>query len=373
MQMRIVHMTSVHAWHDPRILHKECRTLARAGHDVHLVAPSRDGAAPAVDGITVHLVPLPPSRLRRAVATVASILRTAASLRADVYHFHDPEFLVWAPLLRLVTRRPVIYDAHEDLREAVKSKGWIPAAIRPWLGWFVGLVEEKLSHIVHVVTATPQIAARFPRHPSCTVVRNFPLLAEFPEHGAPRAPAASGHVVYVGGVSRPRGAVEMIAALEHAREEITLSLAGAWESGELRRECGRLSGWRCVRERGFLGRKEVAALLGDSQVGLVLLHPLPRYLESYPVKLFEYMAAGLPVLASDFPLWRSLIGGFDCARFVDPQDVRAIAAALDWFATHPREAAAMGERGRRAVVEHFTWENEGRRLVALYERMAARS
>jgi glycosyltransferase involved in cell wall biosynthesis len=372
MQMRIVHMTSVHPWHDTRIFHKECRTLARAGHDVHLVAPSRDGAAPAADGVTVHLVPLPPSRLKRAVATVALILRTAASLRADVYHFHDPEFLVWAPLFRLVTHRPVIYDAHEDLREDVKSKGWIPAAVRPWIGRLVGLGEDKLSRIVHVVTATPQIAARFPRHRSCTVVRNFPLLAEFPERGAPRTPAAPGRVVYVGGLSRWRGAVEMIAALEHAREEVTLSLAGAWESDELRRECGRLPGWRNVRERGFLGRKEVAALLGECQVGLVLLQPLTSYLQSYPIKMFEYMAAGLPVLASDFPLWRSLIDGFDCARFVDPKDPRAIAVALDWFATHPREAAAMGERGRRAVVEHFTWENEGSRLVALYERMAAR-
>ncbi len=120
--------------------------------------------------------------------------------------------------------------------------------------------------------------------------------------------------------------------------------------------------------RGRLSRDGVAEVLREARVGLLVLHPVEAHLQSLPIKLFEYMAAGIPVVASDFPFWRELVG--EAGVLVDPNDVDAIAAAIETLLDDPANAEAMGARGREAVATRFGWEAEGERLLSLYERIA---
>ena len=83
--------------------------------------------------------------------------------------------------------------------------------------------------------------------------------------------------------------------------------------------------------------------------------------------MFEYMAAGIPVLASDFPLWRCIVEEANCGMLVDPLDPEAIAKGMQWFIEHPDEALEMGQSGRRAVEERYNWEKEFPKLQALYD------
>jgi hypothetical protein len=115
-----------------------------------------------------------------------------------------------------------------------------------------------------------------------------------------------------------------------------------------------------------LSREGVAELLREARVGLLVLHPVEAHLQSLPIKLFEYLAAGIPVVASDFPLWRELVG--DAGVLVDPLDVDAIAGAIGELLADPARAEAMGRAGREAVATQFAWEAEGERLLSLYER-----
>jgi glycosyltransferase involved in cell wall biosynthesis len=119
------------------------------------------------------------------------------------------------------------------------------------------------------------------------------------------------------------------------------------------------------------GRDAVNALLSHARAGLVVLHPTPNYLDSYPVKLFEYMSAGLPVIASDFPLWRRIIEDSCCGLLVDPRDPSAIARAMTWLLEHPDEAENMGQSGLRAVLSKYNWADQSRRLLAMYARLTA--
>jgi glycosyltransferase involved in cell wall biosynthesis len=117
----------------------------------------------------------------------------------------------------------------------------------------------------------------------------------------------------------------------------------------------------------------MAAGLEDADAGLVCFLPAPNHVEAGPNKLFEYMAAGLPVIASDFPAWRPIVEGNDCGLCVDPADPAAIARAILYLAENPGRRAEMGANGRRAVMERYNWEAEGRRLIAAYERLTRRT
>ena len=178
-------------------------------------------------------------------------------------------------------------------------------------------------------------------------------------------------LVYVGGISKLRGAVEMVQALEYLEhvEDIRLDLIGRFEPSSLERELQALPGYRRVRYLGWLQPKDIYKHLQTADIGLVCLHPDPRYVVGWPVKLFEYMAAGLPVIASNFPLWREIVEGNRCGICVDPLNPKEIAGAIEYLITHPEETRRMGENGRRAVEEKYNWENEGKKLLKLYEEL----
>src|SRR5690606_27542083 len=109
-------------------------------------------------------------------------------------------------------------------------------------------------------------------------------------------------------------------------------LAGTFADERLKVAIAGAPGSNKVQFLGFLPRDGVARVLNQSIAGLVTLHPTPAYLNSLPIKMFEYMSAGLPVIASNFPLWREIVESNDCGICVDPLDSEQIAAAIDFLA-----------------------------------------
>lgn len=368
MFKRICHLTSVHPSFDTRIFHKECRTLAEAGCQVTLVAPHSRNET--IQQIQIVAVPNTARRLRRMTATTFQVYCHARKLNADLYHFHDPE-LIPVGLLLHAHGHKVIYDIHEDVPRDIMSKYWLPSVIRRPTAWIMSAVERIGAQVFDaIVPATPRIAERFPAHKT-VVVQNFPILSELvapaPLPYRQRAPAFA----YVGSITETRGAQEMVQALDHLDKSThaRLELAGNYSPAKLETELQALPGWDRVNFHGFASRPQVAKLLGGVRAGLVVLHPTRCYPESYPVKMFEYMATGLPVIASDFPLWRQIIETAGCGLLVDPLAPEAIAAAMQWILDNPEEAEAMGRRGRKAVEETYNWEKESVKLLTLYERL----
>ena len=359
---KVVHLTTVHPPDDPRIFLKECRTLARAGYEVHLVAPAAtDGVQ---DGVRRWGLPTPPARSRpvRMTRTVFEVFRRARALRADVYHFHDPELLP-AGLLLARSGAAVVYDAHEDLPASVMDKDWIaPALRRPVAAVTSRLERAAARRLTAVVAATPSIAEDFAGDDRRLVtVNNFCDVGEF-DGVRPRATERA--VCFVGAISEIRGIEVMVRAI--GLVDARLILAGRFSPPDLRDRLGDLAGWEQVDWVGAVGRPDIAAILARARAGMVLFQAAPNHVRSQPTKMFEYMAAGLPVIASDFPLWREIVEGNRCGLCVDPRDPEAVAAAILRLVDDPEAAREMGDNGRRAARSRYSWDTEAAKLTALY-------
>lgn len=363
----VTHCTSAHTAMDARVFWRECRSLAAAGFKVDLVAPH--GQDEVLEGVRVIAVSASQSRLSRALRTAPRVIRRALRERSDIYHLHDPELLLFAWILRLAGST-VIYDAHEDLPKQVLHKPWIPRPLRR----LVSLVASALIWIglrqVHgVVCATPGIclAARSRR---CAVVHNYPETYLLGEAACERPYLRRGPVVaYVGAITEARGAREMVRSMDLLGDRLRarLLLVGSVWPEELLEELRDSEGWKATDFRGRVPPDEIPALLAEARVGLVLLHENPAYREPYATKMFEYMAAGVPFVASSHPIWVERLLSWGCALPADPTRPYEIADAVRWLLENPDEAEEMGRRGQEIAKSSFNWESEAEKLVRFYD------
>ncbi|NMC27034.1 MAG: glycosyltransferase family 4 protein [Syntrophomonadaceae bacterium] len=365
MTKNVCILTSVHSQSDTRIFYKECKTLADAGYDLSLIVQHEKDEV--IDGVRILGIAKPRNRRERMLQTTKLVYERALECDADIYHFHDPELIPVG--LRLKKRgKKVIYDVHEDVPRQILSKPWIPASMRNMISWPIEKFENYAAkRFDYIVTATPFIRDRFLKINEQTVdVNNYPLSSELyiPEMDWNHKERT---ICYVGGISQVRGINEMVEAIALTR--YPLLLAGGFSTPLERDAVIQKKGWDQVIELGQVDRNGVKEVLSRSMAGLVILNPIPNYLDALPVKMFEYMAAGIPVIASRFPLWEEIVEGNQCGICVDPLNIYEIADAISWIMDNPEQAKNMGENGRRAVEEKYNWETEGKKLFAVYEKI----
>lgn len=368
---KICVLTSAHPPFDVRIFHKECVSLANAGHEVILVAPhhgSEQRQGVSIDAVSKHT-----GRVRRMFVTTSSVLWRAFKNNADIYHFHDPELIPAGLVLRAIGKT-VIYDIHEDLPGTISYKSYIPRWLRQPMAKAVDFLETRsASCFSALIAATPEIAARFrSHHPNVRVVHNYPLSYEF-EAKADVSSIPESYVAYVGlRITIARGAKEMVRAMSLLPKSlpVKLKLVGNIDSPELLKDLSALPGWEKTEYVGTQDRVGVASILRGAIAGLVVLHPEPNYVASHPVKLFEYMCAGVPVVASNFSGFCAIVRDSGCGIVVDPLNEKEIASAIEYLVTHPTEAQEMGEKGRQAVRTRFNWKNEERTLLDVYQDLS---
>lgn len=364
MKKKVCHLSSVHHRYDTRILLKECISLHNSGYEVHLVVADGKGFE-NYNGIQIHDVGIPKGRLNRIFKTTKAVYQKGVELNTEIYHFHDPELLNVGVKLKRKGKR-VIYDSHEDVPRQILDKAYLPSFLRKPVSKIIEVYEDYVvSKLSGVVTVTPDLVKRFLiKNKNVVQVRNFPKIQEFGIDNFKRVLKRDA-VCYVGAISKIRGVLGMIEAMQF-QNETKLLLGGKFENKALRAQATSLIGWKNVDELGFLNREEVKSTLQSSIAGLVVLEPTRSYLNSIPVKMFEYMIAGIPVIASDFPYWRKLIEDENCALFVDPNKPKEIGDAIKKLVNNPELAFEMGTRGQKAIFEKFNWSNEEKVFLDFY-------
>ncbi|MDG1148051.1 MAG: glycosyltransferase family 4 protein [Crocinitomicaceae bacterium] len=365
---KIAHISSAHKDLDVRIFHKECSSLANlinkneAEFDVHLILAGVEERIQ--ENVTIHTVPIEKnSRLKRMWKTVNNVYKKALEIDADIYHLHDPELLRIALKLKRNGKK-VIYDAHEDLPRQILGKDYLKfkKIISHTAEWYEDFIAKKLDAIV---TATPFIKERFIKVNTNTVnINNYPLLSEvdMSDMDHPK----QNKICFIGGISRIRGIRELVESLEFV--DVECAIAGSFPES-FKTEIIKENGWSKVEELGFINREESLKLKSESIAGLVTFLPLPNHINAQPNKIFEYMASGLPVIGSRFPLWEAIIEKNDCGICVDPENPKEIAKAIQRIKDNPQIAKAMGERGKKQVQEVYNWAIEEVKLIELYRSL----
>ena len=351
--MRVCHLTSAHPQEDIRIFYKECASLAAHGYDTYQIA-----CGETYEKIGVHQIGIgerDAGKLCRIIKTTRRIYKKALELDADIYHFHDPELMPYALKLKRYGNR-VVFDSHEDVPGQIMDKGWIPKPLRRIVS---GLYKSYESYVVKkldaVIAATPHIAKKFEgRAKKVVTINNYPKLEDIVFHTTPFADREA-IACYAGGISENRGESIMKNAMNSVHGELVL--AGNHPVEKIGN----------VLYKGHLDRDGVNELYGKAVVGLCILKPIENYLFSQPIKMYEYMAAGLPFICSDFPDWRKIVEESSGGICVDPMDSDAIASAINELFLDRKKAQDMGRKGHHYVIANCTWANEEKALIELYQ------
>ena len=366
----VCHLTSVHHRYDTRIFFKECTSLKKNGYQVVLLVA--DGKGDEIkNGIQIYDVGKPSNRLKRMLLTTRKILRKALEINAAIYHLHDPELM---PISKHLHRHDkiVIFDAHEDLPKQILSKPYLNIVFRHLLSWVLNLYERMVFRKFQaIIAATPKIRDKIKLlNPNTIDINNYPSSDELTtRHKLSKSNRAANnicYICYIGAISEIRGARQMVEALSLVKNPVRLILAGNISDPALSKDLVNLAGWRYVDAQGFVNRQEVTNIMHSSIAGLVTFLPAPNHIHSQPNKMFEYMAAGLAVIASDFPLWREIIEGNQCGLCVNPSRPQEIASAIDYLVSNPKIAREMGQRGAKAVKNKYNWWYEEKKLLQVY-------
>ena len=367
MSTRICHITSLHPANDVRIFHKECVSLAKQ-YEVYMIAPNiEDDTLREVHRVGVSL---PTGRLKR-LFHLKKVLKKALEIDAAIYHLHDPELLFLGPKLRRKGKK-VIFDSHEDVPMQILTKEYLPHWSRKFLSRIYAQYEKRLMKCYDaLVTVTPSILERIARiNKRSVMVTNYPEYKELPS----RVPHTDNtrYICFAGGVDERYMHEYVIQSLQYTSARYLL--AGPCFIPSYFKKLQALPSWDRVDYQGILPPEKMIDLYTRADVGIVLLDYSPNvgYRKGTlgVLKLFEYMMAGIPVVATDLELWKEIIEGNNCGICIDPHDVHAIADAVNWLIDNPEKARQMGKNGHRAVKEKYNWTTQEQVLFDLYKTLS---
>jgi glycosyltransferase involved in cell wall biosynthesis len=383
--MKILVLTTLHAPNDDRIFYKETLSLLRKFSDVMLVAPDHGDQGKVTERrircLTLRQRDGIPGRLLKLLAATRAVWR----IGPDIVHFHDYDILLVAPAMRYLLRCRLVYDAHEDYPAAALMSERFPKVLRPAIARLVRLFEVTFARCCDLIITADTPTAEYLSESGVPVrvLFNYPRLSLFPSEDTDpdeNRELFSHHsvITYQGSMSADRGLFHMIRAMPGilaGRPDCRLLLIGLRDA-ELRRRALSLADELGVREAvaivPWVPHAELHRYLGRSKVGLVPLQPEQKYKRNIPIKLFEYMACGLPVLAADLPSIRPYVEQSMAGLLYDSTSSDPLAAGVLRMLSDEDGLRRMGENGRRAVQEKWNWDKMEERLFAAYDELEAR-
>lgn len=366
-KVRVLHVSTAHQPQDPRIVFKQCQTLAKS-YEVFCALPRADSTV--ASDIRFIRLPYYQRVIWRTFLTCPLILLRCLWLRPKIVHVYVPEFLPFAYFFKFLGAR-VIYEVQENLHKKMHLKtvnrGYV---LEKAFRWFDQLAQR---HFYLIFTEHRYLDTYTRLAKPYVVIYNYPLLSFLEPFRRPYQPSIQRPIFfYIGWLSFERAfdtLVESLARLQLIHPNFTVHLFGRQTFMEADLE--KLPDFEKLRSNlyfhGYTDQRDAFPYAAQATAGLALLKPVGDYPDSYTTKLFEYMALGLPVITSDFPLYKEIVERHQCGFCVSPYNPVQVADALVYLIEHPDEALRMGQRGREAVKQEYSWATEARKLLNFYE------
>lgn len=377
-KLKIIHLTSAHPRNDTRVFVKMCSSLANQGHDVSLIVA--DGLGDEIkSGVKIFDVGVAKNRFYRIFFTTLKVYKMAIKQNVEVYHFHDPELLLISWLLKLFSRSEIIYDVHENIKKDILGKVWLPLYSRKIIAFLFVLIEKlALKFIDYIIIAEDSYVENYKNRNNVVPVRNYPIIGLRNKNITIKKIKDDPqlNILYVGGVTKIRGAIELIKSLNFlllaGYKNIKLKLIGPISinfKNELFELINKYKLNSYVSIPGVISHEKVYDELERAHIGLSILHPDPNFVESIPTKLYEYMSVGIPVIASNFTLWKKIIDMHKCGICVNPLNPKDIAEAIISIIDNPIISMKMGTNGIAPVEDFYNWEKESLKLINIYDEI----
>ena len=379
MKTKVCHFTSGHDSYDERVFVKQCCTLYEAGYDVFLVTPSNENEernGVHICGANVEGY----SRFLRILFASRKVYKKALSIDADIYHFHDPELIPYGLKLKKMGKR-VIFDSHEDTPMDILAKVWIPLLFRPFISKLYSAYESyAVKKFDGVISITPHVVDRLIKiNPKTFLVTNYPIVDEAYDEKAYQDMVIGKYddaklrrtICYIGRIGDESMQRNVVRSLEKL-DDISYVLAGPASPNYIEMLSNSPGGDK-INYTGTIKFSESQDFFSKAIAGIQLTDYIPQF--GYKIgslgntKIFGYMRSGLPVICTDFILWKQIIEKYDCGICVNPNNINEIADAIKYIINNPVRAKEMGQNGKKAAYKEFNWASQAPSLLKLYDSL----
>ena len=363
---KVAHISSVHTTYDNRIFFKECVSLSKYGYEAYLITPYE--RASIVSGVNIIGIRKPKHRFYRMTITTVQATRLALKLKPAIYHFHDAELLPWAFILSVIGKITV-FDMHENLPASVLNKKYLPVRLREYLAKLLYFIEKFLTIKINIIYAEKSYCENYNHRKTTAVVLNMPKIDEIVHIKKTKASIFT--LGYIGRIAEVRGSLVTLKALKRVKDcgiPVGFECVGLCEPAHMVEIKTYIKKTMLdnIRFHGYLKAMDGFCIMAQCHVGMALLAPVTNYLTSFPTKLFEYMALGIPVITSDFPLYREIFQNEECGFLVNPDKPDEVADAIQFLINNPEKSRCMGEKGRKLVMKRYNWNTEFKKLLEFY-------
>lgn len=357
----ICHFTSVHPRYDPRIFLKQCSSLAKHYKTFLIVADGHGDETK--NGVSIIDVGAKhKNKLKRFLITTYKVYRAAKKTKASIYELHDPELLIYGLFLKKKSNK-IIFDMHEDTSGQILVRDWIPRFLKKITAYCYSFIEKKILKKVNLIFVPQEFMRNKFLHINKTVViNNYPLNDFYPEI---RSKKKVKNLLYVGSISFPRGIINMLNMLELINT--TLTLVGTFSDENTEKVAMNHPAWSKVNYMGTLPYDEVKKVYMGNHIGLVPFCNLGQYRHSHVIKVFEYMAYGLPIIMPDFGDWKAFNEVYKVGRNTITEDAYEFSQTVTEMLNE--NIIFYSSNGRKHVKNEFLWDSVEKILLKEYKKI----
>lgn len=375
-KVKVCHIVSGYFRNDPRILYRQCISLHEEGYSVSIL--TNDGLPDEViEGISIFSTRVYwKSRLKILLFAKKQFISRANEINADIYQIHSPELLSLGLYLKKVGKL-VVYDAHEDLPAHILEKDWLPAILRKPISFAVKFyMNIVLKRFDAIVTPHPHVLEKMIKvNYNSKLVTNFAKVTEVIPYSLNDYINRGKKICYSGTVYLHSNQLTILDSLNQIPDLIYI-VAGYFSPEHLKTLSSHQS-FKNLQYFGRLNKNDLQNFYQEARIGVVIIDykmNLGGQKGTYAVnKMFEYMEASLPIICSDYDLWREIVEEYQCGICVQPGNTKQLVEALKFLLNNPSIAYEMGQRGRKAVEEKYNWSSQHLTYVNIFDSLKSKS